>query len=291
MFKTDKVKHIFHTIEPLCINTLLHTKNLQFDLAFLETTKIKSHVGDEWNNAKSENEDVLNEFYVLDAFGDIFKHYVQYWKQIIEQEFANSWITLQDALDCLRLIKKFSNPTKYYVYNFFENQFIELEKIYPYRVFASVGMVVGHFECSICGKDIDSRECPHVQGDLYMGKMACGIARDIKEIDHISLVSNPEDKRCVLTLQDDSTTFNILRYLLALIQKNEICPLTFYKADFTKEEIPVIKQGRNEPCQCGSGMKFKKCCMDKTSRENNNVCLKYDNSFSDTIMDSKSRNE
>ena len=28
------------------------------------------------------------------------------------------------------------------------------------------------------------------------------------------------------------------------------------------------KVGRNSPCQCGSGKKFKNCCIDKVQREN-----------------------
>jgi hypothetical protein len=31
-------------------------------------------------------------------------------------------------------------------------------------------------------------------------------------------------------------------------------------------EIPGIKVGRNEPCPCGSGKKYKKCCMGKESK-------------------------
>lgn len=28
-----------------------------------------------------------------------------------------------------------------------------------------------------------------------------------------------------------------------------------------KEEVPAQRPGRNEPCWCGSGKKYKKCCM------------------------------
>lgn len=34
--------------------------------------------------------------------------------------------------------------------------------------------------------------------------------------------------------------------------------------EFEDDEIPKkVKIGRNEPCPCGSGKKFKKCCMGK----------------------------
>jgi uncharacterized protein YecA (UPF0149 family) len=31
-------------------------------------------------------------------------------------------------------------------------------------------------------------------------------------------------------------------------------------------EAKIKKVGRNDPCPCGSGKKFKKCCMNKGGR-------------------------
>lgn len=31
----------------------------------------------------------------------------------------------------------------------------------------------------------------------------------------------------------------------------------------TREILQVLRVGRNDPCPCGSGAKFKKCCMGK----------------------------
>lgn len=33
---------------------------------------------------------------------------------------------------------------------------------------------------------------------------------------------------------------------------------------YQKPVTPLYNSGRNEPCPCGSGMKFKKCCISKT---------------------------
>jgi tetratricopeptide (TPR) repeat protein len=37
----------------------------------------------------------------------------------------------------------------------------------------------------------------------------------------------------------------------------------FYDYHFPKQPITSVKVGRNDPCPCGSGKKYKKCCMDK----------------------------
>ncbi|WP_238374901.1 SEC-C metal-binding domain-containing protein, partial [Aggregatibacter actinomycetemcomitans] len=34
-------------------------------------------------------------------------------------------------------------------------------------------------------------------------------------------------------------------------------------ASFSQTEKPKRKVGRNDPCPCGSGKKYKKCCINK----------------------------
>lgn len=49
---------------------------------------------------------------------------------------------------------------------------------------------------------------------------------------------------------------------LASIMAAERKSLEKEKEESAKKE-PVRQQGRNETCQCGSGKKFKKCCLRK----------------------------
>jgi uncharacterized protein YecA (UPF0149 family) len=41
--------------------------------------------------------------------------------------------------------------------------------------------------------------------------------------------------------------------------------LTMVKRPLTEREVKTQKIGRNAPCGCGSGVKFKKCCYGKQS--------------------------
>jgi hypothetical protein len=34
-----------------------------------------------------------------------------------------------------------------------------------------------------------------------------------------------------------------------------------------KERVDYSKVGRNDPCPCGSGAKFKNCCIDKVEKQ------------------------
>ena len=113
--------------------------------------------------------------FVLDAYADFLSAYADLWEELAKETFGESWNSLQEALGLLRVIKRFSDIDV----SFFERQLLELEQAYPYGVFASVGMLVERFDCSICGLDIDSDGCPHRRGQLYRGVMAYGIVRNI----------------------------------------------------------------------------------------------------------------
>lgn len=70
-----------------------------------------------------------------------------------------------------------------------------LEKLYPYNVFVSVGVIIDQFECSICGLDIYSESCPHLPGELYRRVVARAVVKEIVGFDHVALVTDPADKR------------------------------------------------------------------------------------------------
>jgi hypothetical protein len=225
--------------------------------------------------AAPEIETVLNELYVLGAYFRLLARYAEVWEHIINQRFASSWVSLQDALDSLRAIKLLSAIDVGY----FEMQLTNLEEAYPYRVFFSIGAVASRIECSICGKDIDSLECAHRRGQLYAGEMACGIIRAFTRLDHVSMVTNPDDKRCVVEIPDASEQFKLLRYLSALVREQKLRISEFERIRFSKRRVPnpaFRKVGRNDPCFCGSGRKFKTCCIDKMHVEGDHadVCAK-----------------
>ena len=208
-----------------------------------------------------KEERYLNDLYVLNSYLSFFESYCETWRLILNQEFTESWKKLQDSIDLIRVLKKFSSIHL----DFFEHQLPELEKAYPYNTFFSIGAVVKKSECSICGKDINSLECTHRKGKLYGGKMAVGIVKNI-EVDHVSIVSSPADKRCVITFTNNHPVFELVGNLADSIKNGifSIFDLNGIKISEVKRKNPdYMLQGRNERCACGSGKKFKKCCISK----------------------------
>lgn len=212
----------------------------------------------------------FDDLFVLREALEFLEAYAQTWHLIANGKFGQSWTRLQDALDHLRLIQKFSGIDA----SLFERRLTELERAYPYKVFFSIGMIVKRFECSICGHDIDSPECAHRRGHLYRGQLARAVVRNATEINHIAMVSNPADKRCVVHFEDESDEFSIVRFLSQALVGGNMTIGQFDSLRFSRKVPRQIRRtfpGRNELCHCGSKKKYKRCCAEKDDRGDNHV--------------------
>jgi hypothetical protein len=246
------------------LKSLAHVKQLSDNLALVRSS------------VSSTEEAYLNDLYVLDKYAGFFRAYNMLWENIYGKHFHTAaWEALQNALSMLRVIKRFSSIDV----ACFESQLTEIEKLFPYKVFSSIGFLVERFKCSVCGDNIDSLNCPHRCGYLYHGEMAHAVADgETFRIDHIAMVENPRDKRCVVWLADGSSSeaFQALHFLSDKLISGEVKPLDISHLAFskrTRQNPQWIKLGRNDHCFCGSGKKFKKCCQSKRNIETDHVAF------------------
>lgn len=274
MFKSIVVNSLFEELKPSIVTALDSLNKSNFNQAKTNLGEILARVTDIKESDVSNIEVVLNEYYILKAYIKFLVSYSNTWQCIYEKQFSASWEWLQGSIGHLRDIKKFAYNSKGKHVEFFEDQVLCLEELYPYGVFFSIGAVVDHFECSICGKDIDSMECIHRKGALYSGEVAVAIARNITKLDHVSIVEHPVDKCCVPKYEDDDPQFNVLRYFSELLTSNKLKPLSFGELEHSTRIIAnpeYIKLGRNDPCFCGSKAKFKNCCIEKRNIEGGHI--------------------
>jgi hypothetical protein len=259
---TDLASNIFNSFKSQAKSLLSAVNQFQFLEGQKTVSDLKAFLEKERAVPASTDESYLNDLYVLDRYVDFLADYGALWERIHDQKFGDSWVCLQNALDRLRLLKRFSDIP----ISFFEVQLTELEKMYPYEIFFSAGMVVEGLACNICGLDIDSDECCHIRGELYSGKMATAIVTKIVKFDHGSLVRNPVDKRCVIQYEDKGHQFNVIRYLSNLLIAKQCLISDCWHLTHSKRQVrnPAYqKVGRNDSCFCGSGKKFKRCCIFK----------------------------
>ena len=275
MFRTDVCIALADSIWGEISNSLKLIQNVNLEEASIKIDIVAKTVTKKIDTFSDDSsDDVFNEGYILKQFIKLLQDYVSFWKILVSNKFSESWSALQDVQDRLRTIYRFTSEPRPLLLSHVERQCGELEKLYPYRVFMSVGMVKEEAECSICGKLIDSFDCKHIAGELYRGRQAYGIVKHIKKIEEISLVTNPADKRCTIQILDTSAQFNGVACLAYGIRNKILTPFTFNGLEFQKikksiKEISRVE--RNDLCPCGSGKKFKKCCIDKAFIETEHV--------------------
>lgn len=268
--RTIEANELLGNMKPFARMSLVAINELRFSDSEDILQGLRDLVASARCNPVAESDDFRNDLWVIERYIVLLAKYGHLWKSILDRRFSESWHLLQDSLDHLRLIKKFSNIN----IEFFEGQLLELERTYPYNVFFSIGATVESFECSICGQDIDSQECQHVRGNLYGGVMAYAIAKNITQLDHISMVLHPADKRCVVSYEDDGEQFKLVRYVSSLISSKRFRISDFGRLQFSKRLRPnpdYRRLPRNERCFCGSGKKFKHCCIGEAHIEGDHV--------------------
>lgn len=275
MFRTEVCAKIADSLWGKISSAIQSIQKLNLEAASGELELVSAIVAEQIHSFRDDYpNDVFNDGFILTEFVKLLKDYVSYWKLLVSDKYSESWSTLQDVQSQLRVIYRFTEEPRLPILNHIERQCGELEKLYPYRVFFSSGIIVEEVECSICGKSIDSFECEHIAGELYRGHRAYSIVTQIKQLDHVSVTTNPADKRCTVQILDTSEQFNGVAYLANGIRNKILEPLSFSHLEFKKirkpnNEIPVI--GRNDACPCGSGKKFKKCCIAKSFIEMTHV--------------------
>lgn len=247
--------------ERAAYETLKHIAARKYDDALKLANEAQATI--DAHKASATEDSVKNECFIYAGFFELLISLTSYWKCVESEEFHNSWCKLQDALDCLRQLKRFYKEDSVTLW-YLTRQLLSIEKAYPYKLFTSCGFIFEGFECSICSQNIDGDECSHIKGDLYAGEMALAIARKIKVLDHISLVEKPKNKRLVVGYEDSSPSFNLFRMLITAFDNNECAPLNLSQVklvETTRIDPGHRRAPRNSQCYCRSGKKYKSCCM------------------------------
>ena len=273
MFLTNEIDSLHKQLFPEIKNLLQSLNDLDFDSSDGIIEELTNKLDSCRETISDDNESILNEFFVLSCYIYLFKSYTDMWLRIVDGQFSTSWGCLQDSLDGLRTVKKFAFTKNSKTIDFLEFQLTQLERLYPYNIFTSIGAFFKRIECNICGRDMDTPECIHLKGELYNGEMAYGIVHEISP-DHLSLVENPADKRCVFSFDDNSEQFKPVRFLSELIREKKLVITQFGELKYSKRRVKneeFKRIGRNELCFCGSGKKFKHCCISKEYIEGTHI--------------------
>lgn len=160
------------------------------------------------------------------------------------------------------LRKHFDYCGNKYNLEFIEEYSRKYQKLFPYEYFMSRESIIKKESCSICKRINTIRNrCEHEVGELYMGEMCSRRIEDM-EIIALAIVKNPFDRYTVLFPKDMEYNYEILDTLFMQLKT----PYDEWNLDVEKKiKQKFIKAGRNKPCPCESGKKYKKCCFSTDS--------------------------
>jgi hypothetical protein len=124
---------------------------------------------------------------------------------IKKEKSEDAWMALIDTYDYLDVAELFLEKYRLKSDDFipFKEKIKNLERtIFPNNLlYVSPGAKETLGECNICGSNFF--DCNHIEREIYNGIFCHRINREILEADHIALVDNPRDRRCVIrTIQD-----------------------------------------------------------------------------------------
>lgn len=258
-------KHI-KQVEEICI-ALIKTKE-----------KIKSYnfenAKEHYNNCEGlfdevkiyaisiNDERLANSQFVFRIYFRLFCNLLEYFELLKNGKYKSSWVKLQDCLDDIKYVRRFTEKRNRMDLDDIYDLLIQYEKLYPYKVFCSSEYVISKSHCSICGKSMQSLDCPHIKGNIYWGEPAVECIDNIEVIQAVCIVSHPENKRCILETADDRTEEEKFLMLHQFVQLH-IPPLqqfsiNNFKELRTRKDMKIV--GRKQLCPCGSGKRFKHCC-------------------------------
>lgn len=212
---------------------------------------------------QNSDEILANSQFVFKCYFKLFCHLIRYFEMLENRQYKDSWNKLQDCFDSIKYIGHFTQVEHRLELGELYDLLIQYEELYPYNIFASSEYVISKSHCSICGKSMQSLDCPHIKGELYWGEPAIECIDKIDVVQAVCIVSHPEDKRCILEIADDTRSekerFLMLDQYLDLNQSYlQKVTIKGVKEQRIREDIEVV--GRKQPCPCGSGKKFKHCC-------------------------------
>lgn len=157
---------------------------------------------------KARSEAEANLAWIACCYLEGMKHFMRLWVHCKRDQMESAWDALVSAQERFEtgLRLRFND-------GFFElnRHLYALERLlFPSCVYVSSSFLIENFECSICGTEYG--ECDHVAMNLYMGEMCVKVVQNLCGMDHIAIVSDPEDKR--------------LRFP-ARVEGRDLCSLTY----------------------------------------------------------------
>lgn len=183
--------------EALKYNHFVRDKTLQEEkVQELESYILAIHQNKFEAEQKDAPEFFLNRFFHFQCVLNAVKSSLNMWIKLKEGKNYAAWCSLQDAIDYIIYAQKVENQMDGIsdLYDFFKACEKTLFPNFPF--YNSSGLLFKGGVCSICGQTLEL--CEHIEDFLYMGKICKRINITDIAVNHIAMVEEPDDKRCII---------------------------------------------------------------------------------------------
>ncbi|OWP85332.1 YecA family protein [Flavobacterium davisii] len=209
---------------------------------------------------------IAKECWIAQSILQIHFQYREAFDYLRKKEYYKAWCELERVeIEFHDLKRHFDTKTNSYGLYKIEKGLRNLQILYPYKLFGSVELLKKKKKCSVCDKEISIRRpCGHLVGEIYNGEICHRIVTDV-EVLGMALVQDPGNKFSVMFIKDetgnqtDHYNYYPLEYLFSVVND----PYEDWDLEISERYVKEsdFKCGRNDKCECGSGLKFKKCCL------------------------------
>jgi hypothetical protein len=212
--------------------------------------------------------------------------YLSAFTEMREHYFYPAWCTLERVEIELHFLERHlrfhdceDDP---YKLEFIYEHTTQFQSLFPYKMFFSPAYIAHEKVCTICEKPISIRNpCGHVVGEIYNGEQ-CGRRITSFDILEISMVDNPVQKYSVAWVSKTISGFAVDPFNYAsvdYVMRELRTPFSGWNMKWTKTtstHSSYKNVGRNDRCPCGSGEKFKKCCIKKDKVEHKHLSIVFE---------------
>ncbi|MCD2200833.1 hypothetical protein LPA44_13150 [Halobacterium sp. KA-4] len=150
---------------------------------------------------RNENPKCANRILSIEEAGKAWSLALQMWSELRAEEWESAWDKMVYAQRHAQAsVRADMLGDKLNMTPFYKRLNIIEELLFPDQLFSSTGMQIGTGICTLCESEYS--ECHHIKGQAYNGEFCVVRLEDPKEVDHLALVEDPDDK----TLRVDALT-------------------------------------------------------------------------------------
>jgi len=216
----------------------------------------------------ASNEVEANAIWCVEQILEIQNFFIDAFSQMKAGEFYHGWCQLERAeISHLFLKRHFEEENSEYRIELIAKHVARFQSLFPYKIFMSPEILEIEKRCSICKGIVSIRNpCGHRVGQIYLGELCI---REVTKAKFLAtaFVETPVQKYSVPFTVDpksgqslDQYDYSAVKYVIDRLRS----PFHWWEVDKTVKRHPhqyFRDTGRNEPCPCGSGKKYKKCCL------------------------------